>query len=123
MKFLIDVNLSPQWESVLQKEGHLAAHWSSVGALDASDNEIMEYALENGYIVFTHDLDFGDILAATDAKGPSVIQARTNDLTPESLSPYLFKAIKQFKDKLNKGALITLIPGKLRARILPLKRV
>jgi len=32
--------------------------------------------------VFTHDLDFGDILAATGAEAPSVIQVRTEDTTP-----------------------------------------
>lgn len=37
-----------------------------------------------GYVVFTHDLDFGDILAATNADDPSVIQVRTQNLHEES---------------------------------------
>jgi predicted nuclease of predicted toxin-antitoxin system len=122
MKFLIDMNLTPEWVSVFQKEGHQAIHWSSVGKMDATDREIMNYALHNGWIVFTHDLDFGDILAATGGEGPSVIQARTNDTTPVILGRFLFKAIEQFSKKLEKGALITITPGKMRARILPLKK-
>ncbi|WP_340103238.1 DUF5615 family PIN-like protein [Rhodohalobacter sp. 8-1] len=122
MKFLIDMNLSPDWIDTFQEKGFQAIHWSAVGALNASDEEIMEYAYSNGYIVFTHDLDFGDILAATGAKGPSVIQVRTNNIAPESLKVVLFKAIHQFNHRLGKGALITLDPGRMRARILPLKK-
>jgi|SRR5690625_402456 len=121
MKFLIDMNLTPRWFSIFQEKGFEAVHWSTIGALDATDQIIMGYALENGYIIFTHDLDFGDILAASGGKGPSVIQIRTSDTSPDYLSPVLFKAIEQFNEKLNSGALITLIPGKMRARILPLK--
>ncbi len=120
MKFLIDMNLSPEWVSTFQKNGYQAAHWTSVGAVNASDREIMNFAVENDWIIFTHDLDFGDILAATGGESPSVIQARINDTTPEVLGPYLFKAIEQFKNKLERGSLITIVPGKMRARILPL---
>lgn len=81
----------------------------------------MEYAKAEGYIVFTHDLDFGDILAVTGAKGPSVIQMRTNNTTPQVMCEFYFKALNQFETRLNKGALITLVPDKMRARILPLK--
>lgn len=121
MKFLIDMNLSPKWVGTFEEQGYKAVHWFEVGAANASDITIMEYALNQSYIVFTHDLDFGNILAATAGKGPSVIQARTNDTTPDYLSPYLFKAVHQFKKELLKGALITIIPGKMRVRILPLK--
>ena len=122
MKFLVDVNLTPQWVSAFQKKGYEAVHWASVGAVNSSDREIMKYALERGYIVFTHDLDFGDILASTGGEGPSVIQARISDTTPNTLGPHLFKAIEQFSGKLKKGALITIVPGRMRARILPLKK-
>jgi len=96
-------------------------HWSSIGEFDASDREIMDYARNENYVVFTHDLDFGDILAVTGAKGPSVIQIRANNTTPEALKSILVKALDQFELRLKNGALITLVPGKMRARILPLK--
>jgi len=121
MKILIDMNLTPAWVTAFENSGYQAVHWSTVGEPTASDRQIMEYAHKNGCVVFTHDLDFGDILAVTGAKGPSVIQVRTDDTTPENLSNILFKAINQFKVRLKEGALITLSPGKMRARILPLK--
>jgi len=40
----------------------------------------------NGFVLLTHDLDFGAILASSGANIPSVIQIRTEDLRPEVLA-------------------------------------
>ena len=121
MKLLIDMNLSPKWVSVLKGAGLEAAHWSHIGRPDAPDSEIMAYARSNGYVVFTHDLDFGAILAATKADCPSVIQIRTQDVTPEHLGPLVVSALHQFEKHLEDGAIVTIDQKKLRARILPLQ--
>jgi predicted nuclease of predicted toxin-antitoxin system len=42
--------------------GFQAIHWSKVGRASAPDREIFEYALSNGFAVFTHDLDLGTLL-------------------------------------------------------------
>jgi predicted nuclease of predicted toxin-antitoxin system len=63
MKILIDMNLTPMWVVTFQNNGYEAVHWSSVGKPTASDDEIMKYALQKEFVVFTHDLDFGDISA------------------------------------------------------------
>lgn len=65
VKLLIDMNLPPVWVEVLRKHGWEAVHWSQIGDPRSSDRDIMEWARKNGYVVFTHDLDFGSILAAT----------------------------------------------------------
>lgn len=49
----------------------------------------MAWARANDYIVFTHDLDFGAMLALTNAESPSVIQVRTQDVTPPILKRQL----------------------------------
>lgn len=115
------MNLSPQWVSLFRKQEYEAIHWINIGEVNATDQEIMDYARDYGYIIFTHDLDFGDILAASGGNAPSVLQARTTDTTPEVLGPVLMSAIDQFKDKLESGALVTISPGRMRARVLPLK--
>lgn len=69
MKLLIDMNLSPDWVEVLNQEGWEAVHWREIGDPRAADVVIMEWARSNGYTVFTHDLDFGTLLAATRAQG------------------------------------------------------
>jgi predicted nuclease of predicted toxin-antitoxin system len=63
--------------------GLQAAHWSELGAGDASDLDIMSYAEAHDYIVLTHDLDFAAILAATHGKKPSVVQIRAEQLAPD----------------------------------------
>ena len=92
MKILIDMNLSPAWVSVLEEAGHTAPHWSTIGSLNASDREVLLWAKANGYLLFTHDLDFGAILAATEAEGPSVIQIRAQDISPDH-SPFPFSIL------------------------------
>ncbi|HLC17335.1 MAG TPA: DUF5615 family PIN-like protein [Thermodesulfovibrionia bacterium] len=122
MKILIDMNLTPDWVEVFKKEGWQAVHWSMVGDPRTSDRTIMNWARKNEYIVFTHDLDFGTILAVTEADGPSVIQVRTEDTLPLYLEKTIISAIEQYKKVLNAGALIVVDEHKLRVRILPLQR-
>jgi predicted nuclease of predicted toxin-antitoxin system len=55
-----------------------------VGDPRASDAQLMTWARTRGYVVFTHDMDFGALLAATRARGPSVLQVRVNDTMPSS---------------------------------------
>ena len=83
MKLLIDMNLSPRWVGVLTAAGFQAVHWSTLGAHNAPDPEIMAYASTNDYVVLTNDLDFSAILAATHGKKPSVVQIRAEDLSPD----------------------------------------
>ncbi len=122
MKLLVDMNLSPDWVAVLQPAGWETVHWSSVGNLRALDAEIMAWAKQNGFVVFTHDLDFGTALALTKADGPSVIQVRTQDVTPAAIGKLVVNALRQFQTQLENGALIVVDEAQVRARILPLKR-
>ena len=103
MKLLIDMNLSPEWVAVLIRNGWEALHWSTVGDPGASDHIIMDWALANGYIIFTHDLDFGAILATTRGEGPSVFQVRTQDITPEHLEGIVIRAFHQHRLLLEQG--------------------
>lgn len=120
MKFVIDMNLSPVWIDIFRQNGWEAVHWSSIGASNAPDREIISWARKNGFVIFTHDLDFGAILATTRTNFPSVIQIRTQDVTPGALENTLFPAVEQYQNLLESGALIIIDKHKLRARILPL---
>jgi len=120
MKILIDMNLSPKWAEFFLAHNIEAVHWSSVGAADASDEEIIIYAKNNGYAVFTHDLDFSSILAITHNDKPSVIQIRTGDISPLNSAQLLINAIQIASLDIEKGALVTIDLNKTRLRILPL---
>ncbi|MBD2291842.1 DUF5615 family PIN-like protein [Microcystis wesenbergii FACHB-1317] len=55
MKIIIDMNLTPEWVTVLAKYDIQAVHWSMVGDPCAPDHDIMEWAKINDYIVFTSE--------------------------------------------------------------------
>jgi predicted nuclease of predicted toxin-antitoxin system len=47
MKILINMNLSPEWVSVLKDAGHEAVHWSHIGEPSASDSKILSWNIWN----------------------------------------------------------------------------
>src|SRR6266481_2728280 len=106
MKILIDMNLSPDWVKVLAAQGWETVHWSSIGDIRATDQIIFHWARENAYVVFTHDLDFGAILAATNADAPSVFQIRVQDVFPQVFSKRVIQVFREYASMLESGALI-----------------
>ena len=121
MKILLDMNLSPDWVPLLAGGGHEALHWRDLGAANTPDTEIMAWAREHGYVVFTHDLDFGALLHATGAVAPSVIQFREDDVRPEILGSQALLALVQAKLEIESGALITIDLRRMRITSLPLR--
>ena len=121
MKIVIDMNLPPSWVEVLKANSCEAVHWKNIGEISADDDDIMTWARTNGYVIFTHDLDFSAILAHTRGNSPSVIQIRTQNVLPEHLQTILLSALQNFSSQLKSGALITIDETTVRARILPLK--
>lgn len=119
LKFLIDMNLSPDWVERFAQEGWDAVHWSTVGDPRALDSVIMDFAQSNGFVVFTHDLDFSAILATANVGGPSVLQVRTQDVTPQHLGSLVVTTIREHAGALESGALITVDEAGARVRILP----
>jgi predicted nuclease of predicted toxin-antitoxin system len=120
MKFLVDMNLSPSWVSFLIEAGFAAVHWSEIGLDgDASDIELMQWASEREHIVLTADLDFGAILAATQRRHPSVIQIRADIPTPTVVGRAVLSAVRQARDELAQGAIVSVDAARARIRVLP----
>ena len=86
------------------------------------DIDIMDFARTNSYVVLTHDLDFGAILAATHGDKPSVVQIRSEDVSPDAIGKQVIRALQQMADELDQGALLTIDPNRIRLRILPLQQ-
>jgi predicted nuclease of predicted toxin-antitoxin system len=120
MKLLVDMNLAPAWVDTLKAAGWSAAHWSALGHPRAADAEIMHFARAGDWVVFTHDLDFGTILAHTQAGRPSVFQVRAQDVSPDHLGSLVCHALRQFASELEVGALVTVDEARQRVRLLPL---
>ena len=120
MKILLDMNIPLKYATILAKKGFETLRWSDVGAPNASDEEIMEYASENKYIVLTFDLDFSAILSATHKSRPSVVQIRASLNKTERAVELLTIALSQNKNALNEGAILSIDLNKSRLRLLPL---
>jgi len=121
MKLLVDMNLSPRWIDLLTRSGLPAVHWSAVGRVDALDTEIMTYAATNDYVVLTHDLDFSAILAVTHGEKPSVVQIRSDDVSPDVIGAKVVAALRQMAPEIEAGALLSVDPTRTRLRLLPLQ--
>lgn len=119
MRIIVDVNLPPAWADRLQALGHDAQHWSQIGALNAPDSEILAWALEREAIVMTCDLDFGAILAASQADAPSVVQVRAQDVMSDIVTQRVSNIMAVFESELAGGAIISVDVDIARVRILP----
>ena len=78
------------------------------------------------YRLYSRDLDFGAILAATQASGPSVIQIRTENVLPEDAGDAVITAIRRIQRQLQRPLGIPVgvltpkaLPDGLRERVLP----
>ena len=119
VKIVVDMNLPAEWVSELTRQGWHAVHWSKVGDPRADDATVMAWALANAHTVFTHDLDFGTLLALTHASGPSVLQVRGENTMPEDIKSYVFAALRQYEGLLTSGAIVVVDERKSRVRVLP----
>ena len=82
----------------------------------------MAWAREHQHVVFTHDLDFGTILALTRGHGPSVIQVRAHDVLPVHLEQVVVTAVRDYEMELEKGAIVTVDESRGKVRMLPIGR-
>ena len=119
-KLLLDMNLSPEWAPTLEKHGWHAVHWSDVGDPGSPDRDVMAWARANHYVVFTHDLDFGAMLALTHADGPSVLQIRAENILPDHVESSVIAALNQHQTDLSSGALVVVDESRSRVRVLPI---
>jgi predicted nuclease of predicted toxin-antitoxin system len=120
MKLVVGMCLPPGLVDALVRSGHQAVHWSVVGDATAADAAILEWAREQGHVVVTHDLDFGDLLFSSRGSSPSVIIIRERDTSTEVLSGPLLRVLGQFEQELHQGALIAMSGYMARVRPLPL---
>ncbi|KOR28143.1 hypothetical protein TI03_05395, partial [Achromatium sp. WMS1] len=58
MNIVLDMNIPQGWKEFLEAKNHKIVHWREIGDIRAEDTEIMEWARQNQFVVFTHDLDF-----------------------------------------------------------------
>lgn len=120
MKFLADMGVSPRIVAELRENGYDAIHLQEQGLFRLSDNDILEKARRENRILLTHDLDFGELLAASGGSLPSVIIFRLSDMRSANVSRHLFAILRQQSETLRAGAIISVTEKKIRVRALPI---
>src|SRR5262245_46499000 len=83
----------------LREAGHDAVDLRDQRLLKMEDSDILQKARTEQRFV----LDFGDLLAASGEKLPSVIIFRLRNQTPSSVRPRLFEILSECETELNAG--------------------
>lgn len=121
MKFLADMGVSPLTVKVLSQQGYDAIHLSEEGLFYLSDSLIMSKAKDEGRIILTFDLDFGELLAFSGDSLPSVIIFRLEKANPDYVLSKLNPVLQECQNILENGVIITIKDSNYRIRYLPLK--
>jgi predicted nuclease of predicted toxin-antitoxin system len=121
MKFLADMGISPRTVAFLRSQGHDAVHLHEQGLDRLEDPAILEKARNEGRVLLTHDLDFGDLLAAAGTALPSVVIFRLQNMRPERVNDYLETIISRYAGSLQMGAIASVNERQIRIRHLPIK--
>jgi predicted nuclease of predicted toxin-antitoxin system len=120
MKFLADMGISPKTVDHLQSLGHDAVHLHAEGLDRLPDSDILQKACDERRVLLTHDLDFGELIAASEARTPSVVIFRLRNMRPKQVNHYLHGILSQHQNVLERGAVVSVSEGQIRIRTLPI---
>lgn len=120
MNFLADMGISRLVVEDLRQKGHDAIHLAEQGLQKMADGEILQKARQESRILLTHDLDFGELLAASGGVLPSVVIFRLKDMRAANVSNHLLSIINQQSGPLQKGAILSVTEQRVRIRTLPI---
>lgn len=120
MRLLVDVNLSPSWAAFFRDAGHHALHWLAIGPHNAPDTDLVGYAIDQGFVILTRDLDFGAILAASRLRRPSVILLRGPRQFPQVSGKRVLEVLDLLEKELEAGVFVTIDVERMRYRLLPI---
>jgi predicted nuclease of predicted toxin-antitoxin system len=120
MKFIADMGISPKTVSFLRDLGYEAGYLHEEDLDRLSDSKILEKARREESILPTHDLDFGDLLAAGGGRLPSVIIFRLRNMRPDRVNTHLNNVITHHSEARGHGAIVAVSEAGVRIRHLPL---
>jgi predicted nuclease of predicted toxin-antitoxin system len=121
VKFLVDMNLSPDWVASLTAQGWQAVHWQRIGLQNAADAEIFTWAKEQQSILLTQDLDFADLAVRSTASQPSIILLRLRNELDVRQRDHVLRCIHAAETALQRGAILIVEPNSARVRSLPIE--
>ena len=121
MKFLADMGISPKTVTFCKVLEQDIVHLHEQGLDRMADFDILEKSLCEKRILLTHDLDFGELIARSRARLPSIIIFRLRNMSPEKVNLHLHEIISKHQDALQQGVIISVTEGQIRVRLLPIE--
>ena len=122
MSLVLDANLSPHLVQLLTLAGHDTVHVGEIGLLTSSDTEILQRCEIEGRILVTADIDFPMLMALRPASSPSVVLFRgVAEPAPSAHSALLIEKLPSVSEELDRGAIVTITPTRVRVRDLPIQ--
>ena len=113
MKVLLDTCLSLQARDALRAAGHDVV-WGGEWQHDPGDEVILALAFKEGRMLITLDKDFGGLAVLQGAAHRGIL--RLVNFRVGEQAPACLKILADYSEDLNKGALITAEPGRIRIR-------
>ncbi len=121
MRVLLDQGLPRSAAERLCNVGIDAIHTGQCGLATSSDADILEFARQQGRVVFTLDADFHTLLVMGRAAVPSVVRIRIEGLRADAIALLVQAVTKQCRDELAQGAMISVTEDRIRIRGLPIR--
>jgi predicted nuclease of predicted toxin-antitoxin system len=119
VKLLLDAGVPRLTCDLLKQRGHDAIHANDI-CLGASDDQLVNLAIEQGRVIINLDVDFHSILAQRQTAAPSVICLRVQSLRHEEAADLIARILFQCRAELESGAVISANRIKIRVRRLPI---
>ena len=122
MKFLLDENQSPRIADLLVEAGHDAIHVRDFDLRTSPDEDVFAAALGAGRVIISADTDFGELLAASNAAGPSIVLLRRQaQRRAHEIAALILANLDAVAEDLQSGAVVVLDEERIRIRRLPLR--
>jgi predicted nuclease of predicted toxin-antitoxin system len=120
VRFLADMGVSQGVVEWLRSAGHDAIHLRDEGLHRLPNGEIFQKAVIENRVVLTFDLDFGEIVAASEGRVVSVVLFRLHNTRTGHVIGRLQSVLEQSSAELQSGAIIVVEEGRHRVRRLPI---
>ena len=122
MRFLLDESVSPLVKVPLLAAGHDVVHLHDLVLRGAPDPLVLETVLGEDRVLVTLDTDFGELVARSGLRLPSIVLFRGNvTRRPNSQATLLLENLDQFEADLETGAVVVIGNDRVRVRRLPIE--
>lgn len=119
MRFLADMGVSRSVAAWLRASGHDAVHLLDRGLERLTDADVFALAVQEGRVLLTFDLDFGEIMAFGSGPATGVILFRLQDARSPRVQERLAVCLAQASEALQAGAIVVVEERRLRIRHWP----